>query len=216
MVYPSRTVRTLLALLLTILAGSAAAGPYEDGIAASERGDYVAAMALWRPLAEEGDAAAQFRVAVLYDLGRGVARDYQAAVLWYRRAAEQGHANAQHNLGSMYELGDGVEPEYALAAAVVWFRRAALQGYAPAQCSLGVMYALGRGVRRDDIEAYKWLTLAMQSTSPLHASVVSLARKNRELVALRITPHQAAIAERQAREFQAKPEPPPSPRSSPG
>ena len=211
MMYPCEIVRSVLWLLLFAMAGSsvarpADAGPFEDGIAASEQGDYVAAMALWRPLADEGDAQAQYRVADLYDLGRGVARDYQAAVLWYRRAADQGHANAQHNLGSMYELGDGVEPDYALAAAIVWFRRAALQGYAPAQCSLGVMYALGRGVRRDDIEAYKWLSLAMQGNPDIHASVISLAKKNRDVVALRITPHQAGIAERQAREFQAKPE----------
>jgi hypothetical protein len=196
----------LLSLVLIVLAGSAAAGPYEDGVAASERGDYVAAMALWRPLADEGAAQAQYRVAVLYDLGRGVARDYQAAVAWYRKAADRGHANAQHNLGTMYELGEGVEPDYALAAAIAWFRRAALQGYAPSQCSLGVMYALGRGIRRDDIEAYKWLTLAMQGRSDIHAGVISLAKKNRDLVALRITPHQAAIAERHARDFQAKPE----------
>lgn len=199
-------MRTVLALLLIAVAGSATAGPYEDGVAAAQRGDHVAAMALWRPLADEGNADAQFRIAVLYDLGRGVAQDPAAAVHWYRMAADRGHANAQHNLGTMYELGEGVEPDYALAAAIVWFRRAALQGYAPAQCSLGVMFMLGRGVRRDDIEAYKWLTLAMESKSQTHASVAALARKNRELVALRISPHQAAIGERHAREFQPKSE----------
>ena len=199
-------VRPLLTFVLIALAGAAAAGPYEDGDAASERGDYVAAMALWRPLADQGNADAQHRIAVLYDLGRGVAQDHTAAVRWYRMAADQGHANAQHNLGTMYEMGEGVEPDYALAAAIVWFRRAALQGYAPAQCSLGVMYALGRGVRRDDIEAYKWLTLAMESNSQQHASAIALAKKNRDLVALRITPHQASIGERHAREFQPKSE----------
>ena len=193
-----------MALILIALAGTALAGPYEDGVAASERGDHVAAMALWRPLADEGNVDAQYRIAVLYDLGRGVAQDYGAAARWYRMAADRGHANAQHNLATMYEMGEGVEPDYALAAAIVWFRRAAMQGYAPAQCSLGAMYALGRGVRRDDIEAYKWLTLAMESKSPQHASAISLAKKNRDLVALRITPHQAAIGERHAKEFKAK------------
>lgn len=112
----------ILLVAAALLPGAPAqAGPYEDGLAASSRGDYVAAMASWRPLAEEGDADAQYRVAVLYDLGRGVTQDHQAAVLWYRKAADQGHANAQHNLGTMYEMGEGVEPTYALAAAVVWF-----------------------------------------------------------------------------------------------
>jgi TPR repeat protein len=205
-VYHAGIVRTVLALLLIVLAGSASAGPYEDGVSASERGDHAAAMALWRPLADQGNADAQFRVAVLYDLGRGVAQDHAAAVRWYRMAADQGHANAQHNLGTMYEMGEGVGPDYALAAAFVWFRRAALQGYAPAQCSLGVMLMLGRGVRRDDIEAYKWLTLAMESKSERHSSVAALAKRNRDQVALRISPHQAAIGERHAREFQPKSE----------
>jgi TPR repeat protein len=199
-------MRSFLVFLLAVVAGTASAGPYEDGATASERGDYVAAMALWRPLADEGNADAQYRIAVLYDLGRGVAQNPQFAVQWYRRAAESGHANAQHNLATMYELGEGVEPEYALAAALAWFRRAAQQGYAPSQCSLGAMYATGRGVRRDDIEAYKWLTLAMQTKSKIHVNVVSLAKKNRDLVALRITPQQAAQADRHARDFQAKPE----------
>jgi TPR repeat protein len=186
--------------------GPAWAGAYEDGVAASARGDYTAAMALWRPLGDQGDPEAQFRIAVLYDLGRGVSQDAIEAVRWYRKAAEQGHVNAQHNLGTMYEMGEGVEPDYAVAAAIVWFRRAANQGYAPAQCSLGVMYMTGRGVRRDDVEAYKWLTLAMGTKADQHGSIASLAKKNRDLVALRINPSQAQQAERHARDFQPKAE----------
>jgi hypothetical protein len=41
------------------LFGSAMAGPAEDGQAAYQRGDYAAAMRLWRPLAEQGNARAQ-------------------------------------------------------------------------------------------------------------------------------------------------------------
>ncbi len=201
-----RALPLLLALSMTATAAPVLAGPYEDGQAFYERGDYVVALSIWRRLADEGDANAQFRVAVLYDLGRGVVQDYSAAVAWYRKAAEQGHANAQHNLASLYEEGLGVEPDYAVAAALVWFRRAAEQGYPASQCSLGVMYATGRGLRRDDIQAYKWLTLAMSRYPALQRDGVTLAKRNRDLVALRITPHQAAQAERLAQEWQAKPE----------
>ncbi len=193
-------------LIAAALAGPAGAGPYEDGQAAYERGDHIAALAIWRPLADEGDANAQFRMAVSYDLGRGVTQDHTAAVQWYRKAAEQGHVNAQHNLGSLYDEGLGVEPHYATAAALVWFRRAAAQGYAASQCSLGVMYALGRGVRRDDIEAYKWLTLALASYAPTQMDQRDQAKKNRDLVALRLIPNQMAQAERHAHDFKAKPE----------
>ncbi len=47
----------VLSLMLT---GAAAAGPYEEGVAAYQRGDYATALRLWRPLAEQGDARAQF------------------------------------------------------------------------------------------------------------------------------------------------------------
>jgi TPR repeat protein len=42
------------------LAASVAAGPLEDGLAAYSRGDYATAMRLWRPLADRGEADAQF------------------------------------------------------------------------------------------------------------------------------------------------------------
>ena len=53
--------------------------------------------------AEAGDAIAQNKIGVMYDLGRGVLEDDKEAAKWYRKAAEQGHAEAQINLASMYQ-----------------------------------------------------------------------------------------------------------------
>ena len=58
--------------------------------------------------AQQGDAAAQFRLGEMYDLGQGVRQDYAEAVRWYRRAAEQGNARAQFALAEMIKNGDGV------------------------------------------------------------------------------------------------------------
>ena len=81
-----------------VLAGgfsaSAVAGPLEDGLDAARGAGYAAVIRLWRPLAEQGDARAQFNLALMYDTGRGVPQDYGAAVIWYRKAAEQGDAEA--------------------------------------------------------------------------------------------------------------------------
>ena len=49
-----------LALAIMALAVPANAGPFEDGRAAYQRGDYATAFKLWRPLAEQGDSEAQF------------------------------------------------------------------------------------------------------------------------------------------------------------
>lgn len=104
--------------------------------------------------ARSGDAAAQYRLGEMYDLGRGVAQDYAQAVAWYRRAAEQGHAPAQFALAEMYKNGDGVPKD--MQAAVRWYRRAADNGSAGAQLLLGVLHEGGTGVRQDYVEAARW------------------------------------------------------------
>ncbi len=40
------------------LSGFARAGPFEDGVAVYNAGDYATALRLWRPLAEQGHAGA--------------------------------------------------------------------------------------------------------------------------------------------------------------
>jgi uncharacterized protein len=45
-----------------VLFGAAAAGELDDGQAAIERGDYATAMRILRPLADKGDAKAQYNL----------------------------------------------------------------------------------------------------------------------------------------------------------
>ncbi|HUS98544.1 MAG TPA: sel1 repeat family protein, partial [Hyphomicrobiaceae bacterium] len=67
-------------------------------MAAHQRGDYATALKFWRPLAEQGNAAAQYRLGLIYANGRGMPQDNAEAVKWYGMAAEQGDAEAQLNL----------------------------------------------------------------------------------------------------------------------
>ena len=90
------------------------------------KGDYKAAYEEWLPLAELGDAEAQFNLGVMFDEGAGRDQDLVAAAGWYRKAAEQGFVDAQTNLGFMYLHGQGVEREPREAAR--WFSLAAAQG----------------------------------------------------------------------------------------
>ena len=39
------------------------------------RGDYATALRLWRPLADQGDASAQYNLGVMYAKGRGRAAE---------------------------------------------------------------------------------------------------------------------------------------------
>jgi TPR repeat protein len=112
--------RALLALALSVaMTGAALAGTLDEARAAIESDDYAAALALWEPLAEEGNAEAQSGLGYMYHNGYGVARDYERALYWYRRAAEQGYALAQFSLGFHYERGLGIQRD--LVQAYVWY-----------------------------------------------------------------------------------------------
>ena len=69
---------------------------------------------LWsfKPLAEQGQAEAQFYLGLIYYMGQGISEDYAEAFKWFRKAADQGLAQAQNNLGIMYETGQGVPKDY--------------------------------------------------------------------------------------------------------
>ena len=76
--------------------------------------------------AEQGDAAAQFNLALMYEDGIGVTQDDKEAVKWYRLAAEQGYALAQYNLATMYYRGEGVILDIVIAH--MWFNISASNG----------------------------------------------------------------------------------------
>ena len=54
---------------------------------------------LWRPLAGQGEAEAQYRVRKMYHKAPGRAAGRLAGRRVYRKAADQGYAKAQTNLG---------------------------------------------------------------------------------------------------------------------
>ena len=93
-----------------------------------DQGRYAEALSLYQQLAEQGDAKAQFKLGIMYELGQCVTQDYTQAVYWYRKAAEQGNANAQYNLALRYQAGQGVTQDHIQAA--YWYRKAAEQGTA--------------------------------------------------------------------------------------
>ena len=77
----SKIIRTLLiGLMLTVSGDIVRAEPLEDGIAAFRIGDYATALRILRPLAEQGNAAAQVNLGSMYAHGQGVTLDYREAV----------------------------------------------------------------------------------------------------------------------------------------
>ena len=88
----------MIAALLICGVPGAFAGPLEDGMAAYNRGDYMPAIRLFRPLAERGNPKAQNLLGTMYRRGQGVARNSVHAFLWFSRAAAHGDARAKVEL----------------------------------------------------------------------------------------------------------------------
>ncbi len=82
------------------------------------------AMDMWRREAENGNAAAQFKLASAYRIGLNGATDAKAALDWYGKAAARDHASAQHHLGYMYAMAEGVSQD--LVTAYTWLNLAVI------------------------------------------------------------------------------------------
>jgi uncharacterized protein len=124
---------------------------FENGLEASNRHDYAAALAFWQPLANQGYAKAEFKMGVMYEHGRGVPQDYAQALAWYEKAADGGVALACTNAGWLYTQGG-----YGIAQddveALKWYRR--VESDAVAQYDIGSIYE--DSPRRDYPEAIRW------------------------------------------------------------
>lgn len=145
-----------------LLAQSTVAGQFEDAQAAYDRGEYTMALQLWKPLADRGDARAQFHVGDIYLDGNGVPTDEIEGMKWLRSAAMKGFAEAQNTLGNQYidEQENDIDTPKDYAEVLKWYRLAAVQGDAGGENNLGYMYETGKGVPRDYVEAVKWYRLA--------------------------------------------------------
>ena len=186
--------KLLLTIIFVIFSTNVSAQDFNKGYEAAQRGDYATAIKEWKPLAEQGDAAAQFNVGVMHERGKGVLKDNSEAAKWYELSAEQGNAHAQYNLGLMYTKGDGVSHD--VTEALKWYRLSVEQGNAYAQKSLGAMYLMGFGVLQDNLKAHMWYNI---SSANGHED----AGKWRDKVADSMTPEAIEKATAMARECMA-------------
>lgn len=139
----------LLALVLTIhLATPAVAQDYDEGLAAYELGDYAVAYRNWRPLAEQGNAYAQYNLGVMYDTGKGVPPDSVQAHMWYNLAAAQSDEGSGDPLkrGSPYQSNEFSE-----------LVNTAQAGSGKSRLALAKLYVAHGLTPKSEQEAAKWL-----------------------------------------------------------
>ena len=178
-------------LAMILAAAPAWADALQDGTSAYQRGDYKAALAAWKPLADKGNALAQNNLGILYLDGTGVAQNLPQAVHYLSLSAASGSALGQNNLGGLYRDGKGVKQDHARAKQ--WFSASAAQGNASAMYNLGLMQEQGQGVTANNVRAYMWYVLAGEKESFPNA----VAHRDA------LGAHMAVESQKQARELAA-------------
>ncbi|MBE7638441.1 hypothetical protein GUA87_16410 [Sneathiella sp. P13V-1] len=155
------TTRLLLSLCLTvslIVTFQHANAESTSGASAFKQGAYQKAYEIWLKAAQNGDADAQFNVAVMLENGQGIPRDLFSALKWYELAARQ---NYPHALG----MSEKVQ------AKITRLHKRELLKHLPkadagdslSQIAVATIYAEGRFVKQDKLEALKWLILAAET-----------------------------------------------------
>ncbi|MCF8706428.1 SPOR domain-containing protein [Rhizorhapis sp. SPR117] len=143
-------------------------GDVKAGVEAWERGDYPAAIKLWRPAATAGDADAQFNLGQAYKLGWGVPMDMPVATEWFRKAAVQGHIRAEDNYGLLLFRAE------KRAEAMPYIEKSSARGEPRAQYILGTALFNGENVAKDWPRAYAMMTRAVASGLPQATNSLAL------------------------------------------
>lgn len=192
-------------LLVFIMGSSAIADSLDDGVALYfEEGNSKKALKVIQPLADKGNAGAQYYVGLInYDNGKD-----KIAFDWYMKSAKQDFIEAQMAIASMYKNGEvvkrngktalewykkvadkdvvdaiveianiyaeGIDVEVDAKKAIEWYTKATDKNNDYAQYSLGEIYAQGKIVKQDGKKAIAWYTKAANAGDPL--PLVGLAR----------------------------------------
>ena len=74
-----------------------------------------------------GNPKAQFDVAIMYSMGKGVQKNERMAFNWFHKSARNNNTLAKHYMGLSFFEGRGVRKQMHLAK--YWFKLASKQGY---------------------------------------------------------------------------------------
>lgn len=166
-------MRRILIAVALIGFAQVASAELKDGALAYSRGDFATAVRELRPLADQGNATAQYLLGAALLNARPPVYDLAGAESWLKKSADQGNLAAMRDLGKLNWFAkspsDGTR-------AVEWLARGAERGDPESQHLLGVLYLDGRAVERKPAEAYKWLMLSSERGHVLSAVILRESR----------------------------------------
>lgn len=138
---------------------------YQLARALHRGGDISEAKESYEALSDDGYAAAQDKLGVLYTRGPGVRKDHAKALGLFEAAAETGNVDAVFHLGYMYHQGNGVRRNYTKAREL--YESAAGSGQPSAMVNLGLFYTKGLGVRTNHNRALEYYRQAAEHDHPI-------------------------------------------------
>lgn len=122
-----------------------------EGVAAYETFKYDEAARILKPLADGGNAEAQYRIAYLHYLGKGGMTDSpEQTFVWAQKAEKQGHLGARLMVAEAYLEGSGIKQDLAkgikLTRSVIDAKTATNENIADAHLTMALAYEEGMGV----------------------------------------------------------------------
>ena len=133
---------------------------YWQGWHANERADYAEAAARYREAAEGGLPEGHVGLAILHQLGHGVAQDFPAAARLYRAAAARRYDPAQRGLAHLYSVGTGIEEDARMYLELDLHMARHREDWA--RYLMGRRYEEGWAVAKDVHEALWWYRLGWE------------------------------------------------------
>ncbi|MDO9068641.1 MAG: tetratricopeptide repeat protein [Deltaproteobacteria bacterium] len=124
--------------------------------------------------AEEGDSAAQYRAATMYNEGKGTAINQEKACYWYLKAARQDVTMAQTRIGPRLVKGLGIKKD--VEAGILWLEKAANKNDSLAQMVLSAIYLgeLNSGLKNFEKAFYWMLKAAKNGIAPAQFEVYKM------------------------------------------
>jgi len=116
--------------------------------------------------------------------------EYDKAIQELQPLVDQGSPSAEYLLAEIYYDGHGGDAQQALKLMTA----SAEQGHAIAQARLGMIYAKGTGVPVNNIEAYRWFSLAAKAGDP-NAKATTVSETNKAVIFKRLSPAERQEAE---------------------
>lgn len=157
-------MKYIIGAIVMALCTSSYAG-FIEGMSAYEKKSYGRAFLEFSPLADSGDADAQFMLGEMYYSGLGVQTSVEKAAEYYTKAAMQGNPKGQMALGFLYQIRGSVLGMNCNKS-IYWYKKAADQGHIPAYGELAEKYYYSFGENcsgKNDAEGNKWLIKAAEA-----------------------------------------------------